>query len=186
INIVFIYNNGESLKISVKSSTKKRDYFYNGGGGKYLFGNAIKHVEVDLKTGLIKADFLVFAADVRDYFGTESVKDMEEIKDNLCKNPENDFSYWIFSRDDLSTLYPKASIFIPSYVYTLMIEWLKYKKSAHPTDGYTTFKKGVYQIILPKYENEDWTDEYPEGFSDTWCPLINNEHMHLQKIMPEL
>lgn len=153
------------ITIELKSSSEKQDYFCENKTKATLFGNAIKYKDINLKTGLLKADFLVFATKVRneDY---------------------NNFDFWIFSRDDLSELYPLSQNFMPSHIHTLMIN----KKKTHITDRYNLFSHGVFRINAPLFDkfNNSWTNNYPKGtiesYDKTWCPLINEEHKEISKL----
>ena len=160
----------ERILIEIKASNKKSDYFNkNGATSKkkpvFLWGNALKHKDIDLKSGLILADFLVFvAADV----------------------PEpGQLDYWIFSKDELSSLVPKSSIHIPSHVPTLMKDLVK---KSHFDDAFIAFNKGVFSLILPEYDDahKQW-GEYPKGelhdFVNNWCPLLTEEYSVLEGVV---
>ena len=160
-----IIENGlkEVIKIEVKSSRRKNDFLE-----KYeLFGNALKYKDIDLRTGLLKeADYLIFAAEI--------------------KHTRNLFDFWIFSKKDLATLYPKATLFMPSWVPTLMRVKSPDGKRKNPfNDEFVAFKKGLYALILPPYDfkNGKWKKKYPTEFCKTWCPLCDKEHNELQRIM---
>jgi len=169
IDIVLTQRNKNNISIEVKASNRKKDYFKENFESpdtpEYLFGNALKYKDIDLKTGLLEADFLIFAVKVRE------------------DGDSDPFDYWIFSRFDLAELYPKATLFIPSFIPTLMIK----NGESHFSDDYTSFNKGVFQIILPLYLEKKWSKTYPIGekhsFTDTWCPLIDDEYEQLSKIM---
>jgi hypothetical protein len=156
------------IRFELKASNYKADYFNKNGTPQYLYGNCLKPKDIDLQTGLLRADFLVFAALV----GTG-------------------FDFWLFSRDDLATLYPRSPSFIPSFIPTLMIEAPAHgaKQGSHFNDDFNLFKKGVYCIILPLYDvsTGTWSTAYPSGkyhsFLNTWCPLIDEEYQELSKVV---
>jgi hypothetical protein len=156
------------IRLELKASNYKADYFNKNGMPEYLYGNCLKPKDIDLQTGLLRADFLIFAAVV----GTG-------------------FDFWLFSRDDLSTLYPRSPSFIPSFIPTLMIEAPRHgaKLGSHFNDDFNLFKKGVFCIILPLYDVSAgaWLTAYPSGkyhsFLNTWCPLIDQEYQQLSAVV---
>lgn len=160
----------ETIAIEVKASKAGKDDYFNQNGCKYmLHGNCLKPKDVDLKTGLIVANFLVFAAELN-----------------------AGFDLWLFTRDDLATLFPRSICFIPSFIPTLMMDAPKKggNYGSHFTDEYNSFRKGVISIVLPTYDSEKgkWTKAYPprekyHSFEKTWCPLIDAEHSEMAKVV---
>ena len=156
---------GFSLKLD---SSYKADYFNQNGSQDYLYGNCLKAKDINLTNGLLRADFLLFAAEM-----------------------PSGFDFWLFSRDDLATLFPRSPTFIPSFIPTLMITAPSYrvKYGSHFNDDFNLFKKGAICIILPTYDKSmsKWTSSYPTGkyhtFLDTWCPLIDIEYGEMQKVV---
>ena len=158
----------KTITIELKASSYKADYFNQNGVCTYLHGNCLKPKDIDLKTGLLKADFLLFAAEI----------------------PPG-FDFWLFSRDELSSLFPRSPTYIPSFIPTLMIEAPNRGLGfgSHFNDDFNLFKKGAMCIILPIYDpkSSTWTSTYPMGtyhdFLNTWCPLFDAEYIEMAKVM---
>jgi hypothetical protein len=165
---IVIAGRGRSINIELKASSIKADYFNQNGAKANLHGNCLKAKDLDLRTGLLKADFLVFAAQMT-----------------------AGFDFWLFTRDDLATLFPRSPTFIPSFVPTLMIEAPAFGLpfGSHFNDDFNLFKKGVICIILPSFDENSskWLPAFPTGhfhsFLDTWCPLYDQEYRELSKVV---
>jgi hypothetical protein len=163
-----IIGTNTKMAIELKASSYKADYFNQNGSRDYLYGNCLKAKDISLTTGLLKADFLVFAAEM-----------------------QSSFDFWLFTRDDLATLLPRSPTFIPSFIPTLMIDAPSHGANfgSHFNDDFNLFKKGAMCIILPIYDRSagQWTSSYPTGtyhtFLDTWCPLIDMEYGELEKVV---
>jgi hypothetical protein len=160
---VEIRGGGKTIAIEVKASNRKAYYFNKNGVDVELWGNALKHKDIDLKTGLIKADFLVFGA-----------ADVPGVRPG--------FDFWVFTRDELATLHPRVINFIPSHIPTLMKDVVK---TSHFDDQFNSFMKGAYVIVLPQHDGNAWTG-YPtgphHGYVDNWCPLLTAEYTELSRV----
>jgi len=224
-DIIISGKNKQPINIEVKASNKKTDYFnqnYTKINQNYikkinkkyvsekppdLWGNTLKGKDIhtnetdknekgEVGLGLLKADFLIFAAKL-DTSQSDALKKLlddalKELRDNspsdAFKKLNDTFSCWIFTKDELSQLYPRAQLFTPSHVDSIMIE----QKKSHFTDEFHMYKKGVYAIILPLYDkkNKLWTTDYPDppksvklhSFLDTWCPLLDQENKALHEL----
>lgn len=189
------------FSIEVKTSNLKQDYVNKNINNRcsrkasdkpVIFGNGVKAHNIH-NTGWLMADILVFVCKID--FSVKSIDKRIREEGGGCKQPKPIYHFWVFDRQDINKLHPKAALFIPVFVPTIMIS-----QSCTPfTDQFLTLSSSFYQLLLPPFDYQQFIDDCKAGslknedayyscftslFTIAWdanirCKLVETEHREL-------